>query len=321
MPGHVKQTPAAARPGGEPAGPRPCGGWGMTIGDREFALFRDLVRAHTGISLSPQKRYLLQARLGKRLRALGLATYADYHRRLVEEGDTRGELTRFINAITTNKTDFFREAHHFEYLRDVVVPRFKARRAAGGDGRLRIWSAGCSSGEEPYTIAMTVREALGAGAGWDVKILASDIDTDILTRAAGGVYPLVQADPIPKRLLARYFLHGAAGQAGLVRVGPELQAMIRFRRINFLDEPWPIRTSFDVIFCRNVLIYFDRPTQQRILERLVGFLKADGLLFLGHSESVHGLVMGLAHLGHTIYQRMAPATPATGGGARAPREG
>lgn len=305
---------------GEATAGRPYGGWNMTIGDREFALFRDLVHAHTGISLSLQKRYLLQARLGKRLRALGLTTYADYHQRLVEEGDTRGELTRFINAITTNKTDFFREAHHFQYLSDVVVPGFKARAGAGGDRRLRIWSAGCSSGEEPYTIAMTLGEALGAGVPCDVKILASDIDTDILARAAAGVYAVEQVGPIPKPLLARYFLRGSAGQAGLVRVRPELQAMIRFRRINFLDEPWPIRTSFDVIFCRNVLIYFDRPTQQRILERLVGLLKADGLLFLGHSESIHGLLKGLAHLGHTIYQRM-PAAPVTGGSARAPREG
>lgn len=292
------------------------GGVQAAITEREYERFRQLVYTHTGISLGPQKRQLLQARLGKRLRALGLATFTDYLRFLTEEDPTRQELGHFVNAITTNKTDFFREAHHFRYLTDQWAPGLRARTARGGERAVRIWSAGCSSGEEAYTLAMTLREALGPTIGWDLRILASDIDTDVLARAAAGIYSLEQADPIPKPLLIRYFLRGTGANAGRVQVRREVRAMVTFRRINFLDDPWPIRARFDAIFCRNVLIYFDRPTQQRILERLVAHLKEEGLLFLGHSESVHGLLSGLAHLGRTIYQRRpsptAPGAPAEG---------
>jgi chemotaxis protein methyltransferase CheR len=273
----------------------------VAITDGEFDLLRRLIHAHAGIALAPWKRHLVRARLGQRLAELGLTTFAEYHTRLVADA-TGAELTRFTNAMTTNKTEFFREAHHFEYLSSTWVPaRGPCRRAS--DRHLRFWSAGCSTGEEPYTLAVTLLDALDGAAGWDIRILASDIDTEVLGLAAEGIYALEQVAPVPPALLPRYFLRGTGAREGLVRVKPALTSLVTFRRINFVEEPWPIRVRFDAIFCRNVLIYFDRATQERVLRRLVLQLKDDGLLFLGHSESVHGLVTGLTRVGATIYRR------------------
>jgi chemotaxis protein methyltransferase CheR len=271
----------------------------VVLTDKEFAALRELIYTHTGIALAPYKRYLVQARLGRRLRALDLASFSEYHERLVS-GDG-AELTQFINAMTTNKTDFFRESHHFDYLRTTWLP---ARRAAGSR-KLRIWSAACSTGEEPYTIAVSVLDALDGAGGWDIKLLASDIDTDVLARAEAGTYTLDQVAPVPAPLLSKYFRRGRGQHEGSVRVADAVRSLIRFRRINFLDDPWPIRATFDAIFCRNVLIYFDRPTQQRLLTRLLGYLAPDGVIFLGHSESAFGLVAGLTPVGATIYRRSA----------------
>ncbi len=297
--GRQLQTESAAQP---PA-------WEVGLTDREFEIFRGLVYRHTGISLSKHKRPLLQARLGRRPRALKLTTFTEYRRFLAEQDPSGEEMGRFINAITTNKTDFFREAHHFRYLADEWVPAIKARAARSGDRAVRIWSAGCSSGEEPYTIAMTLRDALGTAVGWDVRILASDLDTEVLARAKAGEYSVEQTAPIPPRVLACHFLRGRGEDVGRVRVRPELRSLITFCRINLQDPRWPIRSRLDVIFCRNVLIYFDRPTQQRVLQRFLGLLKDDGLLVLGHSESVHGLLDGVTHLGNTMYRRLPAALP------------
>jgi chemotaxis protein methyltransferase CheR len=275
----------------------------VAISDREFDLLRRLIHAHAGIALAPWKRYLVHSRLARRLQELGLSTFAEYHARLIADA-TGAELTRFINAMTTNKTEFFRESHHFDYLRSTWLPaRGPCRRAS--DRHLRLWSAGCSTGEEPYSLAITLLAALDEPASWDVRILASDIDTEVLDRAGEGVYPLEQVAPVPRPLLPRYFLRGTGPRNGLVRVKPSVRSLVTFRRINFLEEPWPIRARFDVIFCRNVLIYFDRDTQHRVLSRLVLQLKDDGLLFLGHAEGVHGLAGGLAREGATIYRRVS----------------
>jgi len=283
------------------------------LSDKEFEMFRALVHEHTGISLSESKRPLLQARLTRRLRALGLATFSEYHRLLTERDASGEEIGRFVNAITTNKTDFFREPHHFRHLAEEWVPAAMTDAAKSGPRAIRIWSAGCSTGEEPYSIAMTIREALGTAAGWDVKILASDLDTDVLARAEAGVYSVEQAAPIPQAMLSRHFLRGRGADAGRVRVRAELRSLITFRRINFLDARWPIRGQLDIIFCRNVIIYFDQPTKQRVLQRLLGLLKDDGLLILGHSESVHGLLDGVKHLGNTMYRRISTSGAAAPG--------
>jgi chemotaxis protein methyltransferase CheR len=283
--------------------PGPLAGGPRELTRQEFDAFRALVRQHTGIALGPEKRQMLYARLARRLRALGLQTFTEYHRHL-DERDPRGEeLGRLINAVTTNKTDFFREPHHFRYLAERWVPELQARAARTGDRSARIWSAACSSGEEPYTIAVTLLEALGPGGGWDLRIIATDLDTDVLAQAENGIYPADRVRPVPQPLLARYFLRGQGQREGLVKVKPEVRGVITFRRLNFMEEPWPIRGPLDLIFCRNALIYFDRPTQRHILGGFLARLAGDGVLFLGHSESIHGLVDNLVHVGNTIYRR------------------
>jgi chemotaxis protein methyltransferase CheR len=281
----------------------------IEVTDREFALFRKLVAAQTGIALNDHKRHPLRARLGKRLRALGLDHFSAYYDYLTQHDPSGQEMGRFINAITTNKTDFFREPHHFQYLQEQWVPARQALAARPGDRTVRFWSAGCSSGEEPYTLAMVLSASLRTEPGWDVKILASDLDTDMLAHAEGGIFPIERTRTIPHPLLSRYFLRGVEARAGFVRARRELRELITFRRINFNDPSWPIRRQFDGILCRNVLIYFNRDMQRQILERLLGYLKPAGILFLGHSESIFGLVDGLKHLGNTIYTRADAVQP------------
>ena len=275
----------------------------FAVSDREFQLFRTLVYERTGIALGPHKRHLLRARLGRRLRALGVATFSEYYDYLVDPAGDGAESVAFINAITTNKTDFFREPHHFQYLKG---PWAEARRAEAdrtGRRRLRFWSAACSSGEEAYTLAITLSEVRLVPPAWDTRILASDIDTNVLAQAESGVYAMDRTAPVPEELLRRYFLYRNGREGEEVRVRPELRQLLTLRRINLAEPSWPIRTRFDVIFCRNALIYFDRAMQKNILERLVNLLEPGGLLFLGHAESVFGLIDGLAHLGNTIYAR------------------
>ena len=276
----------------------------LAISDDEFARFRDLVRDHTGITLGPHKRHLLRARLGRRLRALGMTTFAEYYEYLTEpSGAGASEVIAFINAITTHKTDFFREPHHFEYLSRRWAPMWRAAAERGGKPRLRLWSAACSSGEEPSTLAMVLAEAGLMPPVWDTRILASDIDTDCLAQTERGVYQVDRVAPVPADLLRRHFLRGTGRYGAEVRLRPELRALLAVRRINLAETTWPLRTRFHVIFCRNTLIYFDRAMQKAVLERLVSFLEPGGLLCLGHAESVFGLVDGLSHLGNTIYAR------------------
>jgi chemotaxis protein methyltransferase CheR len=275
------------------------------ITDREFQRFRALIYQHTGIALGETKRQLVCSRLGKRLRHCGYQTFSQYYTHLTERDPKGEELLRMINAITTNKTDFFREADHFAFLSSELLGPLGARAQVGGSRRLRIWSAGCSSGEEPYSIAVTVLEALPNPRAWDVRILASDIDTDVLAQATEGVYRVDRVATVPPEMLKRYFLRGRGDRAGLVRVRKEVSDLVAFRRINLQDEPWPIQTVFDAIFCRNVLIYFDRPGQERLITRLEQRLRPGGFLFLGHSESLIGMQVGLRHIAKTIYQKAA----------------
>jgi chemotaxis protein methyltransferase CheR len=218
-----------------------------------------------------------------------------------------------INAITTNKTEFFREAHHFALLRSTVLPALAAASRAGAPRRLRIWSAGCSSGEEPFSIALTVMEALPDVWSWDARILASDIDTDMLAKGEKGVYPLEQIAHVPAGMVPQHFLRGKGTREGLVCLRPAPRRLVTFRRINLQDEAWPIRTSFDCIFCRNVIIYFDRTLQQRLIARFTELLKPGGYLFLGHAESLLGMGMGLTYVGNTVYQKAPEVDEATAG--------
>jgi chemotaxis protein methyltransferase CheR len=291
-------------------------GSGFTIRDEDFRAIRQFLYDVAGISLGTSKRDLVSSRLGKRLRHHGLQSFGDYLR-LVRTGGLHGvELQEFINALTTNKTDFFREPHHFEFLRTTLIPRMRSR----GTHRLRIWSAGCSTGEEPYTLAMTLREHCPAAEGWDVKILASDIDTGVLAAAEAGVYAADRVGDVPVPLLRKYFLRGRGANEGKVAVRPELRDLITFRQINLIEEPWPHRTRFDAIFCRNVVIYFDRETQSRLLTRFADHLDPHGCLFLGHSENLHWMGDTFESIGNTIYRLRAGAdSPGGRVGAIAPQ--
>jgi len=266
--------------------------------DGEFDLLRRLIHAHAGIALGPWKRYLVRARLTRRLQELGLSTFAEYHTRLLADA-SGGELTRFINAMTTNKTEFFREGHHFDILRAQVAAT-AARAGYEGPRTLRMWSAGCSSGEEPYSMAITVLDTLGRARSWDVRILASDIDTDILATAAAGVYAEERVEAVPVELRQRYFVRGRGAQSGFVRVRGEARELVTFRRINLRDDVWPIRTPLDAIFCRNVLIYFDGPSKKRVIDRLLDRLEPGGCLFLGHAESLSSCER-VRSVGPTVY--------------------
>ncbi len=274
----------------------------FTITDKEFCAFRDLILKEAGISLSDAKRPLVCSRLGRRLRHLGFRTFSQYLDYLMTHDPRGEERLTMINCITTNKTGFFREPHHFEFLREQVLPQLRQRALAGGQWRLRVWSAGCSSGEEPFSIAITVREALGSLSGWDVKILASDIDTEMLGTGEAGVYPEQKLENVPEKIQRRYFLRGTGELAGYLKARPEIRDLIAFRRINLTEDPWPIQTRFDVIFCRNVIIYFSRETQQGLFERMAGYLAPDGYLMVGHSENLHWLSDLFVSVRGTIYR-------------------
>ena len=271
--------------------------------DREFQLFRRLIQAEAGIALGEHKRELVRSRLARRLRVHGCRTFQEYYDRLTAGELGEDERVRLLNAITTNKTDFYREKAHFDFLAAKVVPGLKAASAKTGERRIRIWSAGCSTGEEPYTIAITLRESLGNLLTWDLRILASDIDTDVLEQAARGIYPAERVAELPKGILQCYFRRGTGSHSGMVQVEEEVRRLVTFRRINFLEDPWPIRVVFDCIFCRNVMIYFDKATQRRLVERFAGCLKDGGYLFLGHSESLFGTSDQFTFLHNTIHRK------------------
>ena len=239
---------------------------------RDFDRIRALSSQYIGVALTEAKHELVYSRLARRLRHLGLKSFEPYCTRL-EEGDLQ-ERQQFINAITTNLTSFFREGHHFEYLSTTLLAELIRTRAQSR--RLRLWSAGCSTGEEPYSLAIVVREALPSMVGWDVKILATDIDSHVLATAQHGVYSEDRLNGLSPRRRQQWFRKGTGCNAGLVRVHPALQELITFRQLNILHD-WPMRGPMDVIFCRNVVIYFDKPTQKVLLDRFADLLATRGL--------------------------------------------
>ena len=275
----------------------------------QFRLFRDLVYRTTGISLADNKLEFVQARLRKRLRHHQLNSYGAYYD-LLDSGDPDGvELQEMINRITTNKTSFFREEHHFEHLSDAVFPQIiDAARQRMREKKLRIWCAAASTGEEPYSLAMTVRDSFASLPDWDIRILATDIDTNVLESARSGIYRTDRAEDLSSDTLKQHFFRGSGGSADKVMVRPETAELVTFRQLNLLDNDWPIQTQFDVIFCRNVLIYFDQPTQDRLMTRMADFLLPDGSLFIGHSESLSRLNETWVRTGKTVYQHAGVPT-------------
>lgn len=263
----------------------------------DFDCLRTLVKHYTGIALSDSKRELVYSRLTRRLRHLGLASFAAYCQ-VLQEGDG-DEIEQLVNAITTHMTTFFREAHHFDYLATTVLPALRAARTY--HRRVRIWSAGCSTGEEPYSIAMVCQEALPATEGWDVKILATDIDSNVLATARQGIYNIERVQGVCRGRLQRWFRKGQGDNAGWACVVPELRDMVVFRQLNLLHT-WPMAGPFDIIFCRNVVIYFDRATQRQLCDRFAELLDRHGYLFVGHSESLFNLTGRFELIGKTIYR-------------------
>lgn len=245
--------------------------------DRDFETIRALIYQHAGIALSPVKVDMVYSRIARRLRATGLETFSDYLERLHSDAE---EWQEFINSLTTNLTSFFREAHHFPLLAEHVLEA-----APNTRNPARLWSAACSTGEEPYSMAMTLIDAFGS---WTppVRILATDLDTQVLGHASDGVYSAERVAKLPRDLVRRFFLRGRGKHAGQVRIRREVRDLVTFRPLNLLDPLWPIKGHFAAIFCRNVLIYFDKPTQYRLLEKFHPLVYPNGLLFVGHSESL-----------------------------------
>ena len=293
MPSDAKTNPSRPAPGARP----------FPLSDRQFDQIRHLVKTHTGISLGGHKRELAVNRLSRRLRALGLASFAEYLDLLAGPG-AGDELIHMINQITTNKTSFFREPHHFEYLADTVLPALEEQGQARGRRVVRIWSAGCSSGEEPYTLALVLSEYFASRRGWNLKILATDLDTAMLETASRGVYPQSITQTVPDHLLRRYFTSQREGEALTFQVRPQLRDLILFRKFNLMRPAYPIRTPLDVIFCRNVMIYFENDDKVEIVTKFHHLLKPGGHLFVGHSESLMTLKHLFARQTSTIYRKV-----------------
>jgi len=273
---------------------------GPVLGEAEFHYLRAFVLEQCGIALGEHKRQLVQGRLLRRLRALGLSTFDSYCQLL--RRDPQSELGELASAISTNVTSFFREVHHYDLLTNELLPRWLKEKRRGGD-RLRIWSAGCSTGEEPYALAMVLAEAMErTGSTIDAKILATDLSPQALATAREGVYTMERLAGISEERCQRWMLRGAGEYEGLACVHPRLRELVIIEPLNLL-HPWPMRGPFDAIFCRNVVIYFDQPTKQRLFRRYADLLPAGGYLFLGHSESLHGINDQFELIGRTVYRK------------------
>lgn len=261
-----------------------------------FRGFAELVYAETGIHLAPAKQALLVARLAKRMRALDLVKWRDYLE--LVRTDAR-EKVQCINSITTHETHFFREPMHFEFLRTNVIPALREAAAAGlRTKQLRVWSAGCSTGEEPYSLAMLLLDLLG---DWHLDILATDLSSRVVESARAGLWPIRKSSEIPRDYLRRFMLRGQNAQSGVMSAGAELRSILRFETLNLNDARYAVGSNLDLIFCRNVLIYFDQASKSRVIARLVQHLDPTGLLFVGHSESLNGITDALRAVRPTVY--------------------
>jgi chemotaxis protein methyltransferase CheR len=271
--------------------PRDSAAREFSFSTADFERVRKLIYQHAGISLSPVKQDMVYSRLARRLRATGKSSFADYLDALEKSGGDEWE--RFVNSLTTNLTSFFREPHHFPIFAEHL-------RKLGTRRPIRVWCSAASTGEEPYSIAITVAETFGSNAS-HVSIMASDLDTNVLATAQKGVYPIERVDKLSPERLRKFFLRGTGAQEGYVSVRPELKNMIQFQRINLLDQSYAVKGPLDVIFCRNVMIYFDKPTQYKILSRFAPLMQPDGLMFAGHSESFLHAADLFKSQGKTVY--------------------
>ena len=273
-----------------------------SISARDYTRLCELIYREAGIALSAEKKTMLEVRIKRRLKALGLGSYAAYCALLFSRERPKDEMLHLIDVVTTNKTDFFREPGHFDFLTARALPDLIARNRGGRP--LLVWSAGCSTGEEPYTLAMVLSEYALTHPGFRFRILATDICTTVLAKADRGVYTAQVTSPIPAALKRKYFLRSRDRSSDLMRVVPELRQHVEFRRLNFMDADYGIEGKADAIFCRNVIIYFDRPTQERILQRLSNCLLPGGYMFVGHAETLHDMNLPLTPVAPALYRRI-----------------
>ena len=272
------------------------------ISNRDYSRLCELIYREAGIHLGSDKKTMLEVRIKRRLKDLELNSYGQYCEYLFEQNGLKDEIVPLIDVVTTNKTDFFREPKHFEFLAEKALPEFSSQYRNGRP--LLIWSAGCSTGEEPYTMAIVLSEYAETHPGFRFRILATDISTVVLKRAALGIYPSDVVNPVPAVQKRKYFMRGREPGAERMRVVPELRRLVEFRRLNFMDGEYGVNEKVDVIFCRNVIIYFDRPTQERILNKLSHHLVPGGYLFVGHAETLHDMRLPVLPVAPSLYRRV-----------------
>jgi chemotaxis protein methyltransferase CheR len=273
-----------------------------TISNKDFGRLRTLIYAESGINLNDDKKTMLELRIKRRLKSLELTSFSDYCEYLFGHQGQKEEIVHFLDVVTTNKTDFFREPDHFDYLVQKALPELIARN--GSDRSVLVWSAGCSTGEEPYTLAMVMNEFGQTHPGFHFTVLATDISATVLDKAKMGVYSEEVARPVSTDLRRKYFMRSRDRNSNLLRVVPELRQMVEFRRLNLKDRDYGITEKVDVIFCRNVIIYFDRDTQEQILQKLTHHLLPGGYAFVGHSEALHGMDLPLTPIAPALYRRI-----------------
>jgi chemotaxis protein methyltransferase CheR len=272
-----------------------------------FSKFQQLIYRESGIWLGTHKHALLTGRLARRLRLLGLSNMQEYYQ-LVIQPDQLHERAVMLDCITTNETHFFREPRHFDFLEQQIFPQWQSEAASGERSmRLRVWSAGCSSGEEPYSLAMLLLKHFPLDKGWELEVLATDISTRVLEKAREAIYPLEKAKEIPPEYLRAHMLKGRGEHKGVMKVSPELHRVVRFARVNLHADSYPILASFDLIFCRNVLIYFDQASKVKVIAGILRHLSPSGLLFVGHSEHLGQIAPNLKTIAPTIHALASPS--------------
>lgn len=274
------------------------------LSQNDFERLSSFIYGNFGIKMPQSKKSMLKGRLGKRLRALQFTDFSEYCDFLFSEQGLKEELVHLVNAVTTNKTDFFREPTHFSYLREKSVPQLQQMYKYKSGRSLKIWSAGCSTGEEPYTIAMVLSEIQMAQPDFSYEILATDISTKVLEIAKRGIYPMERIGPIDYRYRKKYLLKSRDQKRNEVRIVPELRRKVSFGRLNFMAEQFGLPEVVDIIFCRNVIIYFDKETQEELMNKFCHYLNQGGYLFVGHSESLQGYDTPLSQVAPTIYRKL-----------------
>jgi chemotaxis protein methyltransferase CheR len=275
------------------------------LSDRDFNRLSEFIHNECGIKMPASKKTMLQARLQKRLRALRMPSMSEYCNYLFSPAGIENELINMIDVVTTNKTDFFREPKHFDYMVQKALPELMAGKGVGIRHKLMVWSAGCSTGEEPYTISMILSDFVDKYPvfKFDFLILATDISTRVLDVAKRAIYDNEKVAPVPPEMKKNYLLRGKNDKKGQVRIVPELRNVVKFRRLNFLEGNFGMREPMDIIFCRNVIIYFDRATQEKLMNRFCQQLSPGGYIFIGHSETLHGLDVPLVQVAPTVYRK------------------